>query len=568
MKNYFQRFSIFVFIFALFTQNVFAFYDDIPENHRYFYEIKSLYDLELLPEDEDNLFHPDETLTISDFYKILLTFGKAELSKNIALPYSDISADSPYAPYIQTALNLKLLEAQGLNPTLNPARPISKIYALKTMFSALGLGVSYFFDKSYFPFGDLSADSPNAPIALKAAEVGIFEDENPNLFLMAKRITKAEFVNYLYLSDLYASYGEIHITLDNSDTSGLNEAPSYETLQDVWENVTDDFYYQENVDEQGMIFSAIEGLVNSLGDQYTKFERPVGADSFLNNLSGEYEGIGVSIEMVDKKPTINAVFKDSPGAKAGLKANDVILEVDGKNVSGLTIDAVSTLIRGEKGTSVKIKISRDGKSQTFEMKRDSIVNHSVTYKLLKNSDKKIAYIDLFSFGENSYEEFVDAAKKLIAENPSGFIIDLRDDPGGYMDVAINIIGLFSDKNITAVKSEYSNGQKKKHETHGSGILKDYKTVVLVNENTASAAEIVAGALQDYNYATVIGTQTFGKGSVQKVLQYEDGSLFKFTIAKWLTPKDRDINKKGIRPDKVVKNSGDIDKQLEAALAEF
>ena len=183
--------------------------------------------------------------------------------------------------------------------------------------------------------------------------------------------------------------------------------------------------------------------------------------------------------------------------------------------------------------------------------------------------KNIAYINVANFGDTTYQEFLEAAKQIVADkNIKGIILDLRNNPGGYIDVAVDMVGLFTDEVKTAVKLKFYDGDISEYKTTGNGLLSGYKTVILINEGSASASEIVAGAMKDYKLATLIGKKSFGKGSVQEVSTYDDGSLFKYTISYWLTPNNNSINKLGITPDKTVENLATGDKQLDTALAQF
>ncbi|MFH1218799.1 MAG: S41 family peptidase, partial [Candidatus Peregrinibacteria bacterium] len=214
-------------------------------------------------------------------------------------------------------------------------------------------------------------------------------------------------------------------------------------------------------------------------------------------------------------------------------------------------------------------IERNGHNLEFEVKRDFILYSSVQYQILQtNSGKNIGYIELWIFDENSTEEFTKAAEALVAEDVDGILIDLRNNPGGFMEDAINIISLFTATEKTATQLLFSDGSKEKFKTTGNGPLAEYETVVLINEGSASASEILAGALKDYGTAKLVGTTSFGKGTVQQLSEYRDGSIFKYTISKWLTPNGTDINKEGIKPDIKVTNTGSTDTQLKKALEQF
>lgn len=548
-----------------------AFYSDVPETHAYYDSIKNLYDLGKLP--EEDLFHPDEKLTKADFYKLLLTYGEAEIASTATLPYTDTDNNADYAPYLQTAIDRLILKPANVNPQFGPANTVAKHNALTIMFSTLGIGVDHFFDRENFTFTDLAKNSRTAPLAQKAAELGILETDNPAKFKMAKRITKGEAADYLYKILTY--YPSANFTIEitqNNITSGYNSTEqellnneSFATLLSVWTALKEDFINKKDLDNSELIFAAIKGMVSKADDKYTVFQEPSEATSFISSLSSEYEGIGIIIELIDTAITVVSPFKGSPAEEAGLKANDIIVKVNDESVVGLNMDEVSAKIKGPSGTTVKITVNRDSSEVTFTVKRDFIMLKTVESKLLPSN---IGYISVLSFNDETYEEFVKAAEELITKKPKGLIIDLRNNPGGYLDVSVNMISLFTDEIKTAVTLEYSDGHKETYKTNGNGLLKNYKTVVLINEGSASASEIMAGALQDFKKATVIGTTSFGKGSVQEVRQFDDNSLFKYTISKWLTPIGRNIDKTGITPDKTISNIGEQDLQLDKAIAEF
>ncbi|MEK7673012.1 MAG: S41 family peptidase [Patescibacteria group bacterium] len=581
MKTIFSRFifnlSIAAFALLIPLNSALAFYSDVDSDHLYFQEISSLYELNLLPI-TDEAFQPDELLTNKDLYKILLTYSQAELNKDTPIPYSDLTSTSPYAPYIQTALKLRLLQPSGLNPTFNPDQQVSKSRALQVLFNALGVGTDYFFDKTNFPFKDIGPDSSNAPLAYKAANLQILESDQPTKFKLAKRITKGELAHYLY---------QIKTNSNNSTGNQSNSTnkpvtvkittgstdPVLNNFIDVWNSLKKDFYYKDKLDEKELINKATKALVDNAatksGDKYTTFEEPKSQSSVLKLLNNEYEGIGVIIETINNNITIISPFKDSPAEKAGLKAADIIVKIDGKSVVGESLETVSSKIKGPKDSQVKITVLRGDKEMEFNVVRKFIMTNSIESEILTSpSGKKIAYISVLTFGSKTSDDFYAAGKTMLASNPDGFIIDLRNNPGGYLDVSVGMVSQFSKTIQTAVQLQYADNHTEDYKANGQGLLSGQKTVVLINEGSASASEIMAGALQDYKLATIIGTKSFGKGSVQQLKSYTDGALFKYTISKWLTPNGHSINEKGITPDKTVTQTGNGDAQLDAALKEF
>ncbi|MFA5821213.1 MAG: S41 family peptidase [Candidatus Gracilibacteria bacterium] len=555
--------------------SAFAFFSDVPTSHPYYQEIKELSENGLLLETSTNEFHPNDPLTNADFYRLMLEYAKAPLAQKANLPFKDTSNAANYAPYLQTALNLGILNAQGSNPMFYPKKQITKSTALKALFQALGIGTSPFFDQSKFPFSDLDPASELAQVAQKAAELNILEPApNSKLFKRDKRVTRGDLADYLYKIYQYKPTSVANVQIkyivkeapDNS--AAITKTESFDTMQNVWDVLHQEYYYKDKLDDQDLVFGAIKGMVNETGDAYTVFETPEEAAGFLGNLSDEFEGVGMQIELIDGNITVIAPLKDSPAEKAGIKASDIILEVNDENVVGQSIQYVTDKIKGKAGTKVTIKVKRGAREFKITITRAKIKNESISFEMIEKKNHKIAYIDYRIFSADSYNAFVTAAKDLIAKKPDSFIIDLRNNPGGYMDTAVKIVGLFTTRVRTALQLEYADGSRENYKTDGNGLLNNYKVILLVNGGSASSSEIVASALQELRRATLIGETTFGKGSVQQILTYRDGSLLKYTVSKWLTPSGKWINGQGIKPDIFVKNADGKDQQLDRAILEL
>ncbi len=545
-----------------------AFYSDVPESHEYYNDIKALYDLHRLPESAN--FEPDKTATNGDFYELLITYTQAPLSQSTTSPYINIESTDPYLPFLQTAIDYKIIQPAGKDSTFPIKLPAKKYQVLKKMFETLGVGVNYFFDQTNFPFTDIDSKAYIAPVAKKAADLKIFETENTTKFQAFKSLTKAEIAHYLNQIYKYKP-GETTITIENIVSNKAQEHEDLATFLDVWDRLHESYLYQDQLkDSEKLELSAIQAVLSQLDDKYTIFEEPADAEALIGSLSGELQGVGLTLDMIDEKITVVAPMKDSPAEEAGIKANDIIIKVDGIEVSGLTINEVAKKIRGKAGTKVEITLLRGGKETTYNLTRDYLVIESVTSEIMTKGNKDIAYIAINSFGSTTFKEFQTNVEKMLAEEPKGFIIDLRNNPGGFVDTSTQIVSQFTAKSEDVIVTlRYNNGEEDNyHLTGKEGPLAGQKVVVLVNEGSASASEIVAGALQDMGIAKVIGTQTFGKGTAQEVVKYVNGSLFKYTIAEWITPKGRKLNGTGVTPDEIVKNTGTTDQQLAEALKEF
>jgi len=334
----------------------------------------------------------------------------------------------------------------------------------------------------------------------------------------------------------------------------LSPAPKgvdFGQLVDVWDRVHKN-YVNANIDDRQLLQGALAGLVSGLGDPYSTFMTADSAKKFEDEISGTFEGVGMQVGYKDSKITIIAPLPDSPAEKAGLLPGDTLISVDGKDVGTLNLDEVIDKIRGKQGTSVTLVIQRGTEPQTksFTVVRQTISVDSVTAKVVEQHGKRIAEVVISSFNRDTGRELRAKLKAIDASSLDGILLDLRNNPGGYLDQAVDVASVFiADGQVVAEVDR--NGEKKSFNVNGNAFLADKKVIVLVNGGSASASEIVAGALQDSARGKIIGTQTFGKGTVQDYQTLSDGSSLKLTIAKWLTPKGRSISEQGITPDTIV-----------------
>ncbi|MDP2918097.1 MAG: S41 family peptidase [bacterium] len=330
---------------------------------------------------------------------------------------------------------------------------------------------------------------------------------------------------------------------------GNSEKPKevdFDLFWQVW-NVVEEKFTNGSLDRQKMIYGAISGMVKSLGDPYTAFMTPSEAAEFDQEMEGKFEGIGAEIGIRNDRLTIVAPLDGSPAKQAGLKARDIILKIDDQETFEMNLLEAISLIRGAKGTEVILKIMREGIQDAFEVKitRAEIIVASVKWSI---RDDKIAVVEVSRFGEDTEEKFQQAVVEILLAAPDGLILDLRNNPGGYLETAVDLASEFIPKKEVVAMEEFSGGKRDKFFSRGPSRLAGIPTMVLVNEGSASASEILAGSLQDYNLAKLVGKKTFGKGSVQELEQFSDGSEARITIAKWLTPLGRYIHEKGIDPD--------------------
>lgn len=344
----------------------------------------------------------------------------------------------------------------------------------------------------------------------------------------------------------------------------------FDLFWDVWKRVKSDYITKDTPDTK-LFYGAVAGIVSALDDPYSVFFDPKTAKEFNESLTGSFDGIGAEIGMKKNQLVIIAPLPEMPAEKAGLRGGDKILAINKKSTTNMTIDEAVTKIRGKRGTSVTLTIYRDGeqKERDVVITRDKIVIKSVRWEVKEGS---VGYIRLVSFSQDTAPDFRKAVNDLLSKNIRSLIIDLRNNPGGYLDAAVEIGGYWVDGQ-TIVIEQYDGNKRDEYKGKTRPRLQNVPTVVLVNGGSASASEIVSGALQDYGKATIIGEQTFGKGSVQDFQNLQDGSAVKLTIAKWLTPKGRTIQDNGITPDIVVEiTESDLkakkDPQLQRAFDEL
>lgn len=315
-------------------------------------------------------------------------------------------------------------------------------------------------------------------------------------------------------------------------------------------NIIKNNYFKKNISDSQLFYGALSGIVSSLDDPYSVFLPPEISQKFTQELSGSFEGIGAEIGVRKDHLTIIAPLPETPAALAGLQSGDWVIAINKIDTTNMAVDQAVNLIRGKKGTKVVLTIVREGedKPREFSLTRDTIKIVSVSWEKKEGS---IAYIKISHFNEDTRTRFGQAVAEILATKPRGIILDLRNNPGGFLDVAIDVTGEWIDGR-PAVIEKFSDQRQEAYTSAVEPRLAKIKTVVLVNGGSASGSEIVAGALQDYKLATLVGEKTFGKGSVQDLHKLPDGSSIKLTIAKWLTPLGRAIDEVGIQPDIAVK----------------
>lgn len=320
---------------------------------------------------------------------------------------------------------------------------------------------------------------------------------------------------------------------------------------DVYNDLQDKYVDGGELDQKKLLHGAISGMVNSVGDPYTVFFEPETSKKFQEEISGSFGGVGIEIGKRDDVLTVISPLKDTPGYRAGLKAGDKIIRVDGQSTADMSIEDAVNIIRGPRGSKVVLTIQNDT-TRDVEIIRDTIKIPTVEWQMLNSlpsgEGKNIAYIQIFSFNQTVDSTFKVVAEEILKSNADSVIVDLRNNPGGLLDSSVNLAGWFLDRNSLVVLEEFGDGSKNEFRSNGNSSLKPYPTIVLINGGSASASEILAGALHDNRGIRLVGSETFGKGSVQQLQNYRDGSSLKVTIAKWMTPAGISISDTGIKPN--------------------
>ena len=340
---------------------------------------------------------------------------------------------------------------------------------------------------------------------------------------------------------------------------------------EVWSVVNERFAYPERLTNEARVVGAIKGMVSSLDDPYTEFFDPVTGESFVESVRGSFEGIGAEIGFRDGFLTVIAPLEGSPAEQAGLRPKDQILKIADEIVTpDITLQEAVALIRGPKGTNITLLVARETFDipQEITVSRDTITVPTVRWEMKGDNT---AYIRISHFTQTVVDEFQQAANEILSSDTDRIVLDLRNNPGGFLESAVSIAGWFvDDGEVVVIEKFNSHREPETYKTSGSAALKDFPIVVLINSGSASASEILAGALRDISNVSLVGETSFGKGTVQELQPFEDGSQLKITVAEWLTPAGNSIEVNGLNPDFEVEISeedieNELDSQLEKAI---
>ena len=535
-------------------------YDDVNKDSEYFNSVQYLMKQGVFTNTKS--FKPDTLISKVDFIKYLVLFedDTPEFAKKINLPFSDTQNNAWYAPYVHEAIQYGILSDK--DEKLYPYKKVSLMDAVELLFHSRHIPIPKKWKGGKIPYNDVAKNHRVGPMIMQALNFGIVEPERDDYAGIYKRITKGQAAKMIYNMNL------VNLASSRSTTKNALNTLNGELQKviSIWNLIEGNFVNKDDLDYNALSEGAIKGLVEAVDDPYTAYLDPKQNNAFSDDLDGEIEGIGAYIGINDDKDiTIVSPIAGSPAEAAGIKAGDIIKKVDGVDVEGLTLYEVVNKIKGKKGTSVNLTVLRGSNTKNIMVLRDTIIIHAVETKIIND----IMVIKITTFSQKAAKEFQDAVEIVQANNKiKGIVIDLRDNPGGLLNAATAILDHILRKDSVSLNVKY-NFLSYTQYANGPSELADYPMAVIINKGSASASEIVAGALQDYDIATIVGEQSFGKGTVQEINYFSDSSSLKLTVAKWLTPLNHDIQKFGITPEvKIVDNlSTSHDEVLNKAINE-
>ncbi len=500
-------------------------------------------------EEQGILFKGDQRIdelkiTKAEFFKIIFENAGYSPSSKIHMvptPFKDVESKSWYAPYIQRAYRLGIIEKKE---NFYPEDQIRLIDAFKLILEIEGHTIPLVYERK-IEYKDLINEEQKRIVA-KILDLNVYTPKSEKIFGANKFLTRKETIEVLYKFHLM-SEGDKAIFSIPKDQVKINiqrsNLKNIEYLESVKNEVFSNYYKVEELNEEELMNSAIQGYVKGVGDKYTLFFPPQESKDFGDVLDGEFEGIGAYLEETDNGIVIQTPIKNSPAEKAGVKSGDIIRKVDGKDILDMPIRKVIPLIKGLKGTTVEIEFERNGKLVVIKIVRDSIKISSVEFEVKNN----VLIITLSQFGPQTLQDFSDIIGANYDSNIKGIIIDLRSNPGGLLDTVEELLYYWVPSGEAVLELKYRD-HSTVEKSGNNQKLTNTKTAIIQNEASASASEILAGTLQDYGKAKIFGTKSFGKGTAQTIIQYKNGASLKVTVAEWLTGKGNPVNGIGINPD--------------------
>lgn len=510
-----------------------------------------------------------QTVTRADFIRAAVKAAELPLPQESTVPYDSVpDALLPYvrAAHARGALKMFAKEGRALRFS-NGIRRGEAVEILGSLMQVTHTGAS---DAPARKFTDAVTSSDRMTVLL-AIERNWLKPVSDTTFGLNRYLRGKEGVLLLTRAfQIPGSPGQnteslsvpvIRVKLQAISTQPI---PKADLLESIWNVLRRDYLYRDRLTVDKAGDKAIEGLVNSLGDPYTTYLPKQKSDDFKIQMKGEVEGIGATVEMTGGVLRIVTPLRGSPAEKAGLKPKDEILSVNGESLQGLTLDNAVHKVRGPKDSSALLKIRRAGREFDVSVTREKVVIPEIEI----TEDSNVAIVKILQFWDTTDKKFRQAMAEMQSRNPRGIILDLRNNPGGLLHAAGVVVSAFLPKGSPFVSIVESDSTRVELTEDEPAVMFSVPMIVLANNGSASASEIVAGALQDGRRAKLVGETTYGKGTVQQVMQFSDGSSLKYTIAEWKTPLGRKIDKLGVTPDVIVSNEGapqGRDLQMEKAM---
>lgn len=537
-------------IICAFGSTAQASFQDVQDGSSY-QEAVNYLELEGALDSGDN-FRPDELATRAAFFKMLFKVFNEDISAvDGETSFEDVPTDSWFAPYAALAEDYKLVEGT----LFEPAKNLRRIEALNFLMQAYGLSAPIIpISERTKLFTDVNTIHPYYSLLSRAADEGLITTDTTDRFLPYEKITRGELAQMIYTFELWQTDS---LTASTEATADFYKS---DIFNDIWNRILTDMYLPAGtqVDQEALFQIAVKSILESLNDPYTKYFDQSEATEFMDMLDDTFEGIGAVLIQDDATMNIfiTELLDDSPAAKSGLKVGDQITAVDGISTEGMPVENVINRIKGPENTTVKITILRDETSYTYKITRTTLTVQIVTGEIY---NKNSWLIDIDSFGNNIMDGLVTTLDELTAEepDPEAIIIDLRGNPGGYINMANFVAGAFVPYLTPLVTLDYG-GPKETIYNGDTGMYHGIPLYVLVDEYSASASEILAMTLREADDAVIIGKQTFGKGSAQEVITYWDGSMLKMTIARWLSSAGNSIQGVGVTPDVVITGTSETE----------
>lgn len=403
----------------------------------------------------------------------------------------------------------------------------------------------------------------------------IMEDENIDTTKEIVTIKKEgfsypEMVIIMIIAVLFGFLIGNVVSFTKKETTNSSVPSELKEFVDTYNDIVNNYY--DKVNKEELIDAGIKGMINYLDDPYATYFDGTSSTNFNQTLEGNYEGVGIEVTLDNKKVKITKVFADTPAKKAGIKVGDYITKVNGESVEGKSLSDVVSLIKNAKNKEVEITITRDNQEKTMKVTRTTVDMPYTSSKVYEENGKKIGYLKIEMFSNNITKQVKKELESLKKKNIDKLVIDVRDNPGGYLTQVTEILSLFMTKKDVIYQLQTKNNKEKVYSTSSKATY-SYPVVVLINENSASASEILASAFKETYNAEIVGVNSYGKGTVQKTGDLNNGDTIKYTVQKWLTPKGNWINEKGVTPTKEVKLelkenetlTEDNDNQLKAAI---